>query len=416
MATAAPNRGRPILLSILGILLLIAAVFTIRRLTRTTVEVDIARVSHQDLLSTISTNGKVEPVDGAAFQAHALGPGVVAKVYVDVNQYVTPGTLLISLRDADARSRLATAQSSLSAAEVSQQDIGNGGSVEELQRFRQDVVAAQADHDQAAADLAAEQSLQQKGAASAAEVAQKQQRLQTATLTLRNAQARLAGRYSPQDVAAQSSRVNDARAAIAAAQSSIAANEIRSPIAGTVYSIPVSPYDYVRDGDDLMDVADLNRIQIRAYFDEPEIGKLSPGQAVKIAWDAKRDQFWHGRISRAPTTVFRYNTRSVGEALISVDDAKGDLPPNSNVTVTVTISSRSKVLSVPREALHTEGVNDFVYRIVKGRLKSTVVKIGIVSSTDVEILSGLQDNDIIALHATTPGQDLANGLVVKQAP
>ena len=416
MATAEQSRSKSILLSILGLVVLFALVYTVRTLTKSTVEVQVVRVTHQDLVSTVSTNGKVEPVDGAAFQAHAPGPGIIAKIYVDVNQKVQAGTLLISMRDADAQARVATAQSSLAAAQLSAQDVGNGGSTEELQRFRQDIAAAQLEKNRAAAELATEQQLQQRGSASAAEVAAKQQRLETAGETLKNAQAHLASRFSPRDLASQQARVADAKAAIAAAQSSIAANEIRSPIAGTVYSIPVSPFDFVRDGDDLMDVADLTRIQIRAYFDEPEIGKLTPGQPVKIVWEARRGLTWHGHISRSPTTVIPYGTRSVGEALISVDDAKGDLPPNSNVTVTVTVNAHNSVLSVPREALHTEGVSDFVYRIVKGRLVRTPIKTGILSNTDVEILSGLNDGDQVVLHAVAPGQDLADGLEVKRAP
>ncbi len=414
MAKAEQNRSKPILLSVAAIILLAGLYFAVRVFGHSAVEVRISRVSHQDLLSTVSTNGKVEPVDGAAFQAHAPGPGIVAKVYVDVNQKVQPGTLLVSLRDSDAKARLAGAESSLAAAETGLADLQGGGSTEELTRFRQDVASAQLERDHAASDLAAVQALQAKGAASAAEVAQKQQRLQNATASLDNAKSRLGVRYSPRDIANQNARVADARAAIAAAQSGLAAIDIHSPIAGTVYSIPISPYDFVRDGDDLMDVADLNRIQIRAYFDEPEIGKLTPGQPVKIVWDAKRDQTWHGHISRSPTTVIPYGTRSVGEALITVDDAHGDLPPNSNVTVTVTTSARNNALSVPREALHTEGVSDFVYRIVDGKLQRTPVQVGILSSTDVEILSGLKDGDAVVLNATAPGQDLTDGLAVRQ--
>jgi HlyD family secretion protein len=417
MAKAEQDRRKPILLSVAAVVVFVGLYYAVRLFGHSAVEVRVAHVSHQDLLSTESTNGKVEPVDGAAFQAHAPGPGIVAKVYVDVNQKVQAGTLLVSLRDADAKARLSGAQSSLAAAEAGLADIQGGGSAEELTRFRQDVSAAQLERDHAASDLAAVQALQAKGAASAAEVAQKQQRLQNASATLDNAKSHIGGaRYSSRDVANSNARVADAKAAIAAAQSGLSATDIRSPIAGTVYSIPISPFDFVRDGDDLMDVADLNRIQVRAYFDEPEIGKLTPGQPVKIVWDAKRDQTWHGHISRAPTTVIPYGTRSVGEALISVDDAKGDLPPNSNVTVTVTTSARNNVLSVPREALHTEGISDFVYRIVNGHLERTPVRVGILSSTDVEILSGLKDGDDVVLNATAPGQDLTDGLAVKRVP
>ena len=124
-----------------------------------------------------------------------------------------------------------------------------------------------------------------------------------------------------------------------------------------------------------IDVADLNKIQVHAYFDEPEIGKLAVGQAVKIAWDAKPTQIWHGHISLAPTTVITYGTRNVGECIITVDDARGDLLPNTNVVVTVTTSQRFNALSIPREALHTDG-GDFVYRVVNGKLVRTPVQVG----------------------------------------
>jgi HlyD family secretion protein len=206
--------------------------------------------------------------------------------------------------------------------------------------------------------------------------------------------------------------MNDARAAVAAAESSYAGVYIHSPLSGTVYSIPVSQYDFVPAGEDLMDVADLNRIQVRAYFDEPEIGKLAVGQAVKIVWDAKPNQAWHGHISRAPSTVITYGTRNVGECIITVDDAQGDLLPNTNVTVTVTTSQRFNVLSVPREALHTEGASDFVYRVVQGKLVRTPVQIGALNLTRVEITGGLTEKDIVALNATS-NRDLSNGLTVK---
>jgi HlyD family secretion protein len=94
-----------------------------------------------------------------------------------------------------------------------------------------------------------------------------------------------------------------------------------------------------------------------------------------------------------------------------VDDARGDLLPNTNVTVTVTTSQRFNVLSIPREALHTEG-GDFVYRVIGGKLVRTPVQIGVVNLTRAEILSGLTEKDTVALSATS-NRELSNGLAVK---
>jgi HlyD family secretion protein len=221
-------------------------------------------------------------------------------------------------------------------------------------------------------------------------------------------------RYDDADRARARAAVDDAQAAVAAAQSAVAGDDIRTPIAGTVYNIPVSRYDYVPAGDnnDLIYVADLNRLQVTAYFDEPEVGNLADGQPVKITWEAKPSKVWHGHITTAPTTIITYGTRNVGECFISVDDPTSDLLPNTNVTVTVTTAQRLQVLSVPREAVHTDSAGSFVYRVINNKLVRTPVQVGIYNLTREEILSGLSEGDTVALNATT-NRDLSNGLQVK---
>jgi HlyD family secretion protein len=70
------------------------------------------------------------------------------------------------------------------------------------------------------------------------------------------------------------------------------------------------------------------------------------------------------------------------------------------------------VLSVPREALHIEGSNYFVYRVIGNKLVRTPIKQGVVNLTRAEILSGLTENDTVALAAIS-NRDLSNGLPVK---
>ena len=293
-----------------------------------------------------------------------------------------------------------------------------GGNNEDRARFKIDIANARADQKQAQTTLDTDIGLQQKGAASAGEVTAARQRLDVLTMALANAQSRTSGRYSSGDLAGARARLAESQASLAAARNLLAQVDIRSPLAGSVYAIPYSQYDFVPSGnDDLLDVADLTQIQVRAYFDEPDIGKLAAGQPVKIVWDAKPGNAWHGHIVRAPTTVTSYHeTRSVGESIISVDDAHGDLLPNTNVTVTVTETHRDNVLTVPREALRNDMAGNFVYRIVGGRLIRTPVQVGVVNLTSVEITGGLSANEKVVLGPAISGQDLLNGLEVKPAP
>jgi HlyD family secretion protein len=409
MPTTETRRLNPLTLWALFLAVILAAFVIFRSSTRDRIEVRAAAVTRQNLVSSVSNLGKVEPID--EFQAYAPSAGIVAKVYVQVLQKVKAGDLLLKMDDSDAVAKLASSQAALRTAEATLHDMEQGGSQEEHISLAGDLSRAQLQQQNATKNLAALKQLEQKGAASASEVAAAEQQLQAANSSVQSFQLRSTQRYSPADKARVEAQVADARAALAAAQSSYAAFNIRSPQSGTVYSIPVSTYDFVQAGDNLVDVADLNKIQIHAYFDEPEIGKLAVGQAVKIAWDAKPTQTWHGHISIAPATVITYGTRFVGECIITVDDARGELLPNTNVVVTVTTAQRSNTLSIPREALHTEG-GDFVYRIINNKLVRTPVQVGLVNLTRVEITGGLTEKDTVALSAMN-NRELSNGLSVK---
>ncbi len=414
MANPEPKRSGTFLLWIAGLVVAAGIFFAIRSLTRETVIVRVIPATNQTLLDTVSTNGKVEPVD--EFQAHAPGPGVIKKIYVDVGQHVAAGQLLISMNDDDALARIASMKANLSGALLTLHDLQNGGSIEDRTRFGNDVTSAKLEQQTASNNLAQLRTLEARGSASQSEVIGAQQRLDSANLVLKNAGSHTANRFAPEDINNAKTHVVDAQAGIEAAQAQYNALNIRTPISGSVYSIPFSQYDFVPSGaEDMLAVADLNHVRVRAYFDEPEIGRLAKGQAVKITWDAKPGVVWHGHIEVAPTTVVPYGTRSVGECLIAVDDSKGDLLPNTNVNIVVTRSQRLNVLSIPREALHTDGPNKFVYRIVDGRLARTPVTTDIVNLTSVQITSGIKENDLVVLGAATSGKELTAGMEVKPA-
>jgi HlyD family secretion protein len=206
--------------------------------------------------------------------------------------------------------------------------------------------------------------------------------------------------------------LEQAQAAYAAASEIVADSNVRAPFPGTVYSLPVSVSEYVSPGALLLQMADLTKLQVRAYFDEPELGALHAGQPATIIWDALPNRTWHGRILSMPSTIINYqNTRNVGEVLLSVDDADGKLLPNTNVKVTVTEQRLEGVLTIPREALHSENGKDYVYLLRGKVLRRQQVKAGARNLTQVQIVSGLTSNATVAL-STTNGEPLSEGVPV----
>lgn len=411
MAETSSNRSR-IWITILVLLIAAGLLYMYLPANRDRVVVRAARVDRQPLINTVATNGRVEPL--VDFQAHAPMASVIEELPVHLGEQVSKGQRLIQLDASDAQSRVASAQATLTGAVDNLKNMESGGTQDELLSERADLATAKTQEADNARALASLQALQAKGAASANEVAAAQQRLSDAQARVHQLQTRMHNRYGQTDFSSQRAQVSQARTALSAARSGLSGLDVHSPINGTVYSLPYTRYDFVPAGDPLINVADLHHLQVRAYFDEPEIGKLHAGEPVSIKWDAKPGQTWHGHVTQAPTTIITYNgTRNVGVCLISIDDANGELIPNINVTVRVTTSQHLNVLSIPREALHTEGNNSFVYRIVDNRLVRTpVVILGEPNLTRVGISGGLQEGDLVALGATTD-VDLSDGMRIK---
>jgi HlyD family secretion protein len=388
----------------------IVLVFYIRS-QHSLVEVTAARVEPQTLTQTKATNGRVEPLED--FEAHAPLAGVVDNLYVRLGEQVQSGQELLRMDDSDARKDLATAEASLVTSLALLQTMEQGGTATERLTSTADISSAKIQVQQDSASLSALEKLQTQGAASANEVAQAQQLLNAAQARVGQLQAQKGVRYSADDLRAQKAQVAEAQAAVDAARSVYGAVDIHAPFAGTVYAMSVKQYQFVPAGETLVQVANLQKLQVTAYFDEPEIGQLKVGQPVSIVWAAKPNQLWHGHIVAVPTTITSYGTtRNVGECLISVDDANGVLLPNTTVTVTVTELQHENVLSLPREALHTKGLSNYVFRIVGDRLVQTPVQVGLTNNERFEITDGLKQGDLVALGATTE-VDLSDGLRVK---
>jgi HlyD family secretion protein len=181
-----------------------------------------------------------------------------------------------------------------------------------------------------------------------------------------------------------------------------------------VYSLPVRDGAFVNTGDLLVQVADLHKVRVRAFVDEPEIGRLRQGQSVEVTWDALPGRVWRGTLETLPTTVVPHGTRMVGEVtcVIQNDDLK--LLPNTNVNVAVITAREESVVTAPREAIHQDANGQYVFQVVDGELRRRNVKTSVSNLTRVEVTSGLSDDAVLALGAVNM-QSLKGGMAVKPA-
>lgn len=395
-----------------AVILLVAVYFVARSLTRERLPVRVAEAVQEPISSTISNNGKVQPKHNK--EMHAPISAIVNAVYVQPGDQVPAGKLLLQLDNVDARAKLAAADSGVKSAQASLEAATHNGTLEQRQAAAAEIARDKLERDQAQHDLEALVKLNSTGAASPSEVAAARQRLATAEANLHAAQESSQERYSHAEIVRAQAALQEAEASRQAAEQVLAQTSVHAPISGTVYSLNVKPTEFADAGKLLLQIADLHREEVLGYFDEPEIGKLAPGQPVTIKWDAKQGTTWHGHIERVPVTVITYGTRNVGETPIEVDDnPDGQLLPDTNVTVTVTISSDANALSIPRDALRSENGRTYVFKVVGDELKKTFVVTGTVNISQVAIVSGLKSGDLVAT-GTTTGQPLQEGVPIKR--
>src|SRR6266699_3141828 len=376
----------------------------------------------ENLVSSISSNGKVEPI--APYVMRAQLDTFVEKVSVHEGQAVKKGQLLLELDVKDAAARLAEAKAKLLKAEDDLRSAKAGGKVDEAARVTGDLAKAQAERDRLEKNNGVLQRLTAQQAAT-------QDELAANDLSLIKAQAEVTRLLAAKqefersvklDAIQTVLRVQQIQDEVAALEEKVQQGRITAPADGTLYSlgrsaesIPLKAGDYVKVGDLLAEMADLHKVRVRAFIDEPELGALEANQPVKITWDALPSRSWVGKTEIIPKQVVPRGPRSVGELLCAVNNDKLELLPNINVNVRINSRERIGVLSVPRGAVEAEGGRRFVFVVRKNQLgvKSTLEKreihVGIADATNYEVVSGLQEGELVAL----PGDvDLRDGMDV----
>jgi HlyD family secretion protein len=386
----------------------VAIGFLMTRKTVIPVRAELSR--RESILNTISTNGKIEPADN--FEAHAPIPAAVKRVLVKEGDHVRAGQLLLALDDGDARAQAAKAAAQIKAAEADVNAVSKGGTHEEVLQNQADLAKARADLNSAERNLIALQKLQQTGAASTGELNEAQNRVKRAQADVQLLEQRQSARYSNPEVQRVQAQAAEARAAYSAAEQAVRSANIVAPRDGVVYSLPVRAGNFVAAGDLLVQVANLEKMQVRTFVDEPEIGKLQPGQKVTVSWDAIPGRVWGGVVSRVPTTVVMHGTRSVGELICAVDNADLKLLPNVNVSVSVITDRQDNAITVSREAVIQDQGKRFIYEVLGNKLKRHEVQTGVSNLTRIQITKGLDENVRVALGAVN-AQPLTDGAPVK---
>ena len=206
---------------------------------------------------------------------------------------------------------------------------------------------------------------------------------------------------------------------------------VRSPIAGTVISrlaevgqVITSPTSAVGGGTLLMEMADLNKVRVRALIDEIDIGKISIGQEVTLKVSAYRDKRFTGVVSKIePMSKIDQNVTTF-PVLIDIENKDNLLLIGMNTDVEIEILNEEVALALPAGSLRTRkdvvsvagllgikqaDLDSFLSKKVPGEnfdtfivLKKTSkgafphwVKVGKTDLNHVEVKGGITEKEIV---------------------
>jgi HlyD family secretion protein len=371
-------------------------------------EVPFAKVRRETLVSTLSTNGKVEPIQWVG--VYAQRGGVIEKLVIHPGQRAASGAAIAELDTREARADLAMAEARVREAQAELNVLVHGGRASELAQIECDLARANLDLQAAVREQAVLSRLVQQQAATKMELDEATAKVTEAKLAIEALHRRRATLVSEPDKAGAEAKLKAAQAVAVQAKQRLLQAIIRTPIAGTVYEIAVRQGSYVNAGDLIAKVGDTEKVHVRVYVDEPELGRVSLGDPVTITWDALPNKKWMGVVERMPTQVVPLGTRQVGEVFCLIENGVHELPPGANVNAEIRSAVVESALTIPREALRRGPAQDGVYVLQGTKVVWRDIRLGITSAVRAQVTAGLAEGDSVALPTEAP---LTNGAQVR---
>jgi HlyD family secretion protein len=233
-----------------------------------------------------------------------------------------------------------------------------------------------------------------------------------AQAALKTAQANAAQNVVKQeDIQQAREAVTAAKAQVDYAQAQVQKTYIRSPISGTVLQLAAQQGETLAAGlsaPTLIIVADLNRLQVDAFVDETDIGRVQLGQPADVTVDAYPRHVFKGRVTKIAAGSTIQQGVVTYDVTIAIEDPKHLLRPDMTASTTIDTGTRSNVLLVPSEAVKLGARGSTVNILTKKDGHPAVdprrVRTGASDGVNTEIRTGLQEGDTVVLAGLDQGQ------------
>ena len=339
-----------------------------------TVEFETAKVEKQNISTSITATGTIEPVTSVTVGTQVSG--IVSKLYVDYNSVVKKGQVIAELDKTNLTS--------------------------ELNRAKADLTSAQSTLNYETANFNRYQTLFDKGLVSANDYES----------------ARLSYEKARQTVASS-------RESVQKAQTNLGYATITSPIDGVVLSKAVEEGQTVAasfNTPELFTIAqDLTDMRVIADIDEADIGGVKEGQRVTFTVDAFPEDRFEGQVTQVRQQATTSSNVVTYEVVISAPNKDLKLKPGLTANVTIFTLEKNNVLAAPAKALRfipneallskDQQIEDIeaknkVWTLEGNTFKAHAVETGTTNGMLTEIVSGISEGTEVLVDFKISGGEM----------
>jgi HlyD family secretion protein len=433
---------------------------------RGVITVQTGAVVRQDLTSQVTASGEIKPKNYINVGANAIGD--ITELLVKEGDRVRKGQLLARIENTQPAADVDSQKANLASAEADSAaaEAGLKSADDNISTMQSAVTEAQADLERMKQDSDRAEQLFNEKLGAKQDFDSKHAMYEAQKSAVAQAQARLVQARSQREQTA--AQLNSSQRHIAVARASLVrSNDILhkfdsfAPLDGVVTNLSVRAGESVvpglqnQAGTNIMTIADMSLITAEVKVDETDIVNVKLGQIAEITIDAIPNKTFSGHVTEiGDTAILRSTGVAASQSAISSQEAKDfkvviamDNPPDEvrpglSCTAKVTTATRKNAITIPIQALTVRQKGDLepkktgppaktavkldpvaekarkeevqgVFVVANGKATFHKVETGITGSTDIEVLSGLNEGDQIVTGTYQVIRTIANDAQVK---
>jgi len=353
--------------------------------------------------------------------------GKVKWIGVDKGDHVREGQVIVRLEDDEYQAQLQQAKGQMANLEAKLAQAMHGSRPEEVAQAQANLESAKADMDDAKLSVDRALKLRKEGLTPQQSVDDAQTRYDGAVHRVNSIQktyelVKLGPRQ--EEIDSLRGQLEQAKGAVAYAETTLANTVIRAPVTGTILEREVEKGEFVTTsfvGDRgakgyVVSLADLNDLEVELDIAQNDFAKLHSGQHGTVTTDAFPDRKYDGFIKEISPEANRQ--KATVQIKVKVTQPDEFLRPEMNASVAFLADAKSDapssagapprpVVIVPAAAVRDNAV--FVF--LDGKAVKRAVKVGAASSGGVRIEQGLNGGEDLI---SNPPPDLKDGAKVRR--